>query len=54
MKFENGKAIPENLTEQEQLFLFRLCNYGREIEQLTSDKNEQIQLKMALLKSSFS
>ena len=53
MKFdENGKAIPENLHEVDVLNMFQMKKWFKEAEDLAAgDKNEEIRLKVALLKS---
>ena len=53
MKFdENGKAIPENLHEVDMLNQFRMKKWWKEIEEMAAgDKNEEILLKVALLKA---
>ena len=53
MKFdENGKAIPENLHEVDILKMFQMKKWFKEAEDLAAgDKNEEIRLKVALLKS---
>lgn len=53
MKFdENGKAIPENLHEVDMLNRFQMKKWRKEIEEMAAgDKNEEIRLKVALLKN---
>lgn len=62
MKLVDGKYEPECIAEQEMLnemrksqyqhqFMQKLCDWDKEIKDMTSDPNEQIQLKMMLLKS---
>lgn len=53
MKFdENGKAIPENLHEVDILNRFQMNKWWKEIEDMAAgDKNEEIHLKVALLKN---
>ena len=53
MKFdENGKAIPENLHEVDMFNQFQRKKWRKEIEEMAAgDKNEEILLKVALLKA---
>ena len=53
MKFdENGKAIPENLHEVDILNMFQMKKWFKEAEELAGgDKNEEIKLKVLLLKN---
>lgn len=53
MKFDkNGKAIPENLHEVDMLNQFHMKKWWKEAEELANgDKNEEILLKVALLKA---
>lgn len=60
MKIVDGEYVPECIAEQEALNACRqqkkwaaLCDAGRQIEQMTSDLNEQIMLKQVLLKNAF-
>ena len=53
MKFdENGKAIPENQHEVDVLNMLQMKKWFKEAEDFAAgDKNEEIRLKVALLKS---
>lgn len=53
MKFdENGKVIPENLHEVDILNQFQMKKWWKEIEEMAAgDKNEEIHLKVTLLKN---
>ena len=60
MKIVDGEYVPECIAEQEALHAYRqqmrwaaLCDAGRQIEQMTSNPNEQILLKQILLKNAF-
>ena len=48
---EDGNPVPETLHEQRVLYMERLNKAARLIDGMTSDPNERIILKTALLKS---
>ena len=52
MKIVDGKLVAENLAEQDQINQVQMRIWWREIEDMANgDKNEEIRLKVALLKS---
>ena len=55
MKIEDGKLVPECLNDRDIIrnlnFVRKLVMWNEEVEKMTNDKSERIQLKLSLLKS---